>query len=157
MVKNPKFSSCGNSSQHGCSVASLFNRFSFALLSDSVNNVLLIILNIRTYWRSTFFNIIVGKLRGRLRERRKQRASRIFFVSLSLFFPGQRVVLLSRALCLFRLRNVSSNHSKARVVWYPRLSENVASQSLIIAERAPREERGNHHPLSHQIVLLLQE
>ena len=138
-----------------CSVASLFNRFSFALLSDSVNNVNHF--EHHSHALKILFNIIVGKLRGRLRERRKQRASRIFFVSLSLFFPGQRVVLLSRALGLFRLRNVSSNHSKARVVWYPRLSENVASQSLIIAERAPREERGNHHPLSHQIVLLLQE
>ena len=157
MVKKSKFSFVGNSSQRGrCSVASLFDRFSFALLSDSVNNVLLIILNIRILLRSTFFNIIVGKLRARLKERRKQRASRIFFVSLSLF-PGAKgcspLSWCAWSLSAQKSDPISSNHSKARVVWYPRLSE--VQFLIIIAERAPREERGNLHPPSHQIVLLL--
>ena len=161
MVKKSKFSFVGNSSQRGrCSVASLFDRFSFALLSDSVNNVLLIILNIRILFRillrSTFFNIIVGKLRARLKERRKQRASHIFFVSLSLF-PGAKgcspLSWCAWSLSAQKSDPISSNHGKAQVVWYPRLSE--VQFLIIIAERAPREERGNLHPPSHQIVLLL--
>ena len=77
-------------------------------------------------------------------RRREGRSSalRVFFcISLS-FSRGKGFCSpLSRAWSL-RLRN-SSNHSKARVVWYPRLSEIPLEEFLIIiAERAPREKEG---------------
>lgn len=86
-------------------------------------------------------------------RRREGRSSalRVFFcISLS-FSRGKGFCSpLSRAWSL-RLRN-SSNHSKARVAWYPRLSDLFLNHHR--RTRTERE-RGNLHPLSHQIVLLL--
>ena len=89
-------------------------------------------------------------------RRREGRSSalRVFFcISLS-FSRGKGFSPLSRAWSL-RLRN-SSNHSKARVVWYPRLSD-LWKRLVFNHHRRTRteRERGNLHPLSHQIVLLL--
>ena len=89
-------------------------------------------------------------------RRREGRSSalRVFFcISLS-FSRGKGFSPLSRAWSL-RLRN-SSNHSKARVVWYPRLSDLWIRLVFNHHRRTRTErERGNLHPLSHQIVLLL--